>query len=88
MEKINDNTFLVYGDFYTDMYMDNRIKEIIDDNFDFFIFKLQSITEEEMEYDDTREEMRYVNQKLRGKKLKEIEFNIGNQTLRKKIKKL
>jgi len=64
-----------------------RLKQLIDQNFEFFKFKYNTITEEELEIPSIRKEMEYVGIKLRSDKIKNIKNKIENQTVKNKVKK-
>jgi len=56
--------------------MNERMKQIIDENFEFFKFKYETITPEELESTSVKQEMDYVNLKMRSEKLKKVVSNI------------
>jgi len=67
--------------------INERTKHLIEENFDFFIFKYKTITKDELEISSIRQEMDYVAIKLRSEKIKNIKNKIENQTLKNKVEK-
>jgi len=59
------------------------MKHIIDQNFDFYKFKYNTISKEELEIPSIRKEMDYVGIKLRSEKIQKIK----NQVVKNKTKK-